>query len=88
MGHHLPFALWQPFRFGQRPASSVLAAWQGSCLHPRGSCYLRPAKGRRRDPDNLGKNEQMALLSRGLGWQLPSPPLLPEARAGCRAGSS
>lgn len=30
----------------------------------------------------------MALLSRGLGWQLPPPRLLPEAQAGCPLGSS
>lgn len=62
-GRHPPSAFWQPFRFGPRPISSVLTAWQSSCLHPKGSCYLSPGQGCRQDPDNPGKNEQMAFLS-------------------------
>lgn len=78
--HLLPFG-------SQQPISSALTAWQGTYLHPKGSCYLSPAQGRRQDLDNPGKNEQMALLSQELGWQ-PPPPLLPEAQAGCLLGSS
>lgn len=66
-GRHPPSAFWRPFRFGPRPISSVLTAWQGSCLHPKGSCYLSPGQGCRQDPDNPGKNEQMAFLSQAFG---------------------
>lgn len=67
VGRHTPSAFWRPFRFGPRPISSVLAAWQGSCLHPKGSCYLSPGQGCRQDPDNPGKNEQMAFLPQAVG---------------------
>lgn len=45
------------FAFGDlldsaRPISTAPAAQQGSHLHPRGSCYLGPAPGYRRDPGN------------------------------------
>lgn len=71
MGCHPPSL---PFRFGPRPISSVLTAWQGSCLHPKGSCYLSPGQGCGQDPDNPGKNEQMAFLSQPIGGQLPPSP--------------
>lgn len=88
MGRHPPSAFWRPFRFGPRPISSVLTAWQGSCLHPKGSCYLSPGQGCRQDPDNPGKNEQMAFLSQAVGGSFPLLPLLLEAQPGCPPGSS
>lgn len=88
MGPHPPSAFWRPFRFGPRPISSVLTAWQGSCLHPKGSCYLSPGQGCRQDPDNPGKNEQMAFLSQAVGGSFPLLPLLLEAQPGCPPGSS
>lgn len=70
---HPPFAFWQSFQFCQWPISSVLIARQGNHLYPKGSCYFGPAQGCRHDLYNPGKNDQMALLSQGLGWQLSLP---------------